>query len=836
MLNFNSLGLGILFLSSLALGSAQTVSAQQTAKNAPFNLGCVLDNSCPVPFSKPDVIRVNLPTGAINLTAPIVISPAEMNQGGWATKIVQTYTTQTPDAGEIQRLSQPLDLLFGEALTDATYPYPASPTKVKNPSVIFQVPISFTQSDIQFTGPDYTCGPGVEECVPGYVSDGAFAAYYARVEDCLSSSDHPKLTAVLDYTGNPIPCSTADGITGNNGFWYDIAPAWSVTVVLGYQVRSGTLSIPAQLPVPTNSVRIEIELGLKDDPNGGFIDSLYWGDAFQTSPFGGPEYALTRFAVQFQPITVWPAAFVQMKVLPFTILYRPPGDQSVGTYAVNQSFGTSMSVGDSTTIDNTKTFESSFGVTDDSKVTALIASVSQADGQSATNINSWDNNVLVGKGLTVSNSTTQVVSWTVGSNITDTSISPAHDYVVPNTCDSSNYSASACSVMPAESYGREPFWADRFVLLLHPQAALWDFNGNPGLQLLGAADFDEVSVTDLDRCARNSNPVGWTLSNGDFLSPSECQDLVALDPFYGGGQWINPSVSGRGLFIGGGAYGRDPLNPRSPASSSFSNTFSYTTAQSTNATAFYNSTVTNVIGFTWSQGVSLGYQYGQYGLNVGFSTGTTLTQGDKTTSSTSMKITYAASTVATTTTATQLTGTFSDDHDFYTPDCQQNSANCYHPHVSVFLDELFGSYMFQDVSAACNPLRISCNSMVPSRVVANLGQSTGGRRRSMPLPADEAAAVTSLRTIFQSTYAFSQAHPQKGYPASLQEIIPTIPSGEWGGYRFRYVPSQPDASGKIGGYQISAEPLRADKSKSRLFSMDQTGTIRLVKKRAGEKK
>jgi hypothetical protein len=227
--------------------------------------------------------------------------------------------------------------------------------------------------------------------------------------------------------------------------------------------------------------------------------------------------------------------------------------------------------------------------------------------------------------------------------------------------------------------------------------------------------------------------------------------------------------------------------------------------------------------------LTLGYQYkiGESGLNLGFSTDTSVTQGEKITSNTSMKITYTASKVATTINATSVTGTFADDHDFYTPAGRQNSGACYHPSVAVFLDELFGSYMFQDIPAACNPRMPSCRQsiiMVSTGINAGRNMSSPGNR--MPLPAPEAAAVVSLRAIYQSTYAYAQTHPLRGYPSSLSKINTSVTAGQTAGYKLSYVPKAANTGGKIDGYQILVEPVKSDKSTSRHFFVDETGVIR----------
>jgi len=75
-------------------------------------------------------------------------------------------------------------------------------------------------------------------------------------------------------------------------------------------------------------------------------------------------------------------------------------------------------------------------------------------------------------------------------------------------------------------------------------------------------------------------------------------------------------------------------------------------------------------------------------------------------------VSYSASTAVSTSNATQIDGVFGDDHDFYTPDCQQDSGKCYHPSVSVFVDELFGSHMFQDPASACSAQSRACRHLL----------------------------------------------------------------------------------------------------------------------------
>ena len=234
-----------------------------------------------------------------------------------------------------------------------------------------------------------------------------------------------------------------------------------------------------------NSIRVEFELGLKDSPctqncyqaptshkmpvyryptaSDPYVEST-WGPVWTTNsssqatgrPAGGPEFLATRFAIQLPKITVLPAAFLTMKVLPYTIVYRPPGDRSQGNFTTTESYGTNMTVGGSTSIDNTSSWMDTENVTNNLSITDMIAAVQAQDTQSSGHGAAADNNATVGTGLVVSNSQTKVYGWGLGSGSltsADPTIIPAGQFVTPNTCnpaDPASYAASGCAVMPGK--------------------------------------------------------------------------------------------------------------------------------------------------------------------------------------------------------------------------------------------------------------------------------------------------------------------------------------------------------------------------------------------------
>ena len=113
----------------------------------------------------------------------------------------------------------------------------------------------------------------------------------------------------------------------------------------------------------------------------------------------------------------------------------------------------------------------------------------------------------------------------------DPTILPAVQFVTPNTCTTQNYTPSTCTVTPGETFSQEPFWEDRIVVLTNPTAELWDFKAGTTMQLLGAQDYDIISITDLAACATSTGKV-WL----DAVQPKQTyasrmpRSLSGLDP------------------------------------------------------------------------------------------------------------------------------------------------------------------------------------------------------------------------------------------------------------------------------------------------------------------
>ena len=103
------------------------------------------------------------------------------------------------------------------------------------------------------------------------------------------------------------------------------------------------------------------------------------------------------------------------------------------------------------------------------------------------------------------------------------------------------------------------------------------------------------------------------------------------------------------------------------------------------------------------------------------------------------------------------------------------------------------------------------------------------------LPPYESATVGSLRAIYLVNAGFAHDHPESGYASALGQLASSavqwpidsvLTSGQKSGYTYRYIPHQRQ-DGKVGAYEVFADPLKPTKYGTRHFFLDQTGTIRV---------
>jgi type IV pilus assembly protein PilA len=107
------------------------------------------------------------------------------------------------------------------------------------------------------------------------------------------------------------------------------------------------------------------------------------------------------------------------------------------------------------------------------------------------------------------------------------------------------------------------------------------------------------------------------------------------------------------------------------------------------------------------------------------------------------------------------------------------------------------------------------------------------------IPAEEASAVGSLRTLHSAIRAYAEENPNRGFPSTLKElswegrskelawaIDPTLASSRKGEYQFTYAPKVTQSPLRFDAYEIFADPIGPMNKVERHFFVDQTGTIR----------
>jgi hypothetical protein len=396
------------------------------------------------------------------------------------------------------------------------------------------------------------------------------------------------------------------------------------------------------------------------------------------------EQASSPFQVVVEPLAV-----AQMKVLPLTILYQPPGDKSTAQYTLSNSFGTTMTAsnlvtqGQSTSVDSkagdgtTVSFKSLAGKSDGSAVGDFLANFSVSGMTSSSE--TWDHTTNVGTGRS---STAAMANTATFAAVKTTTIGPNKN-LIPGA---------------AGTFAQEPFWDDTFATIVHPQVGVWRASGSSAIILLGADGQPSspalffVTTRELDQCARQVAPFpnGILINTSthtppdatDVLDANDCLQLVQLDPFYGVGQSlpgvptarvVQPTNAVTSTNFGTALDGQ-PLNQ------SLSNVITYANVSTATNVATYNASVTDAFMTSDSGGVTFSL--------YGFSFGLNFSQSGSTSNVNTWAVTFQSSFAATVQSSIGIQGLLSDDH----PTAQ-------FPAVFMFQDTAFGGFMFQDPAA-----------------------------------------------------------------------------------------------------------------------------------------
>jgi hypothetical protein len=405
------------------------------------------------------------------------------------------------------------------------------------------------------------------------------------------------------------------------------------------------------------------------------------------------EQASNPFQVVIEPI-----AIAQMKVLPLTILYQPPGDKSTANYSLSQSFGTNMTANNlvnqtqSTSVNSKvgdgdkfefKSLSSAGGGGGDDSTAAFMKAAGFSVSEMTSDSSTWDNTTLLGSGRS-----TQVAQANVATfqSIKTSTVGPLKN-LVPGA---------------AGTFDQEPFWGDTFVLIVHPQVGVWQVNSSSNVVLLGADGAPNspalffVTLKNLDDCAHHKGnvPNGISINTSshsppdstDVLDADDCLQLAQLDPFYGVGQRLPTAPNARVI---------TPLNAVTATNygttldgatltQKLDNVVTYSNTTTTTNAATYTATVTDAFTSAVSGSVTLSA--------FGFSFTPSFSQSGTTTNVNGWTVTFTSSFAATVSSSIGIEGVLGDDH----PMAQ-------FPAVFVFQDAAFGGFMFQDRNAPLPP-------------------------------------------------------------------------------------------------------------------------------------
>ena len=518
--------------------------------------------------------------------------------------------------------------------------------------------------------------------------------YQGEPNNYLSEGNHIHLVATVQewQDGNPASPDT-NAINdrspdGNAGSWVNLPGAQATTDLFGPQATaqdganannqatnnatvSQTLQVPVQLEHAVSPNYLQVQLS---------IDQLETTDGSWNTQFTGTYGA---WEVQVVPIGGF-----QLDQIPFTIVYQPPGSLSTASFEVGNTFATAVTAGNSVAQSNLVTN------TQSRNESWTIGLKYKGMGFGYTNTGSWQNSTTTGTDVTASASATDSNQW---QNLSGPGGSPSIPGLVPG----------------GGTLAQQPFWFDRFELLVDPQFAIFDQGGNARTVLMSSGGEDHtavISVAYLAACATGlTNPdgsspcqtLGGVSGAQPLLSSQEARSLLQLDPFYAAlSQNITPDPKRATPVLDnegnplldvpyGGCTGTNPEGGCVPGAPAFRQ---LTTTQTEQVTT--GGTAASISGVSATQGSTQGAGLTEpFGI-VGFSS----TSGQSQTNAQATTVTEGDSNAVSNGTVTQLSYTINDDKQ---------------GEVSVYQDNLFGSFMFVDPNAPRHFLNPQLNQPLP---------------------------------------------------------------------------------------------------------------------------
>lgn len=756
-----------------------------------------------VDINKEPALEVNYSPGFYVETADVIVartppsrysgSPVSVTGTDSLGNIVATSATYTYSIGLLS-MTGPLPYTVGQ-IGDQTWAdgegrslslYPAKQLEFATSAPVFHITTNFLDDSDYYPENPPSSGPGP-------YAIGNEGDYEAILEMCSLAA-----TAATTPAGYGGSCTNWDG---NTGYWVYASTVDGLPLEQRATLVANGGTAVGDIALPTT--------GLFDQQNYARTfrvwTSLTESDTNQPGLLGSQRTAVSMSA----PFTavVSPEALVQLNVLPYTILYQPPGDMSTVSYAVGSSYGTTFTLGNANTTTDTTSNEQSSSLKF-SEAWAFGAGYSL--GNSAT----FDRTDTQGYGVTNNTATTVSQSISQGDTIStgpDLNLVPGDGDLCLST---NNCPTNGPYTKVANMVSHEPFWDDEFVLLVHPQFAIYDIAPGQYTDVYYGAEpvTATISVASLDACARGiaspyqgEDPCSASYSDTALiapasgvvyhgtassveLTPGNALSLLQLDPFYEGGQGTDLPPK-RALEIKEESYGSYYGFGEKPYTVNHTYTNTDVSATTTGQQTVSSSSVTDVYGNDFTAGFS----FGGSGSGVSGNESLTLDDSDKTTYGTTVSTTYSDSTAVSQQTSTTATVTL-NDVDTTTPGISSACAvHCHgplpgRPSTVVFLDRDFGSFMFQDPGAPgaatchfCTSPASLGDAAIASMFVSDEIGADQARERFSDVPQssrDDAAIAFLVADRAMTTYgkAFRPASPlTQAALATLMAEVAKVP-------------------------------------------------------------
>jgi hypothetical protein len=677
---------------------------------------------------------------------------------------------------------------------DATGPIPDDPLQIEDDAWVQGQGRSFhlespknlmvdTPYPVFYVQTQFSYAPALESKFPlkinGYA--GNKARFAAMLQMCVID---PKINipiwpipfgleqASADFANENEPCKNWDGTSGR---WAAVGPLVTKTLL-----ETGS----AYLGVPTGAK-------VFDDQN--YLRTLrigVWVWLTDTQCCDGNTRLDHRYTDAFN-VAVIPNAFFQIKMQPQTIVFAPPGDQSIASFTTASTFNTNYTVGNSDTQSNKITSDDNSSWAASFKMSAQVSSSSpsaSASGDVTSGMGGgFDNTTTTGSGVQngalLGGSSALSVSSTlgVGANPLTT---PGNGMVCASATNCATQTKSA------NWWAGQPFWNDTFVLRVHPQYAFYVLGNKTDRAIMYASikGQTEEQVLQLWACANarklygqnqcvipytttspesvnGGDPVYVGISKTEVLTATEAKHMLALDPFYLDGQGAAVAAD-RASLVGTYRYGTSIAVTRAnPATVIVNNTQAQQQQNSSQTT--YTSSIIN----TTSDTETTGFDFAA-ALILGFGFGESTTQTDKTSIEADTQSVYQSSTATSKQVVTSMTATL-NDLDNTSPTCK----TCHNPldsapTVTVWLDNTFGGFMFQDPTAGPPPSaaqRAAWEAQfdLPSMVMAQ--EQARHRFDDVADDSPQKVAIGMLtRLAVMSGYADGKFHPDE--PMSRMQL------------------------------------------------------------------